>query len=215
MGAKRPTIEWRAPVDDPGARLLLVIGCPRSGTRSFARMLQNAGVRVGHERVGIHGTVSSYFAVDDDYYQGPHQATRDRLSAFRFEHLWHIVRDPLATISSISFGMPPSWWDWQRRHTWIDREKIGALGAACEFVLKWTDICEKANPEWVVRIEDWKEKWPEVARRLGIEVEPLPDFSKANALHPKPKLTYDILSEREPVYVERIRKLASRYGYDS
>lgn len=216
MAERRDIVQWtpRNSEAGSGARWLLVIGCPRSGTRSFARMLQNAGVRVGHERVGIHGTVSSYFAVDDDWYQGPHETTKDRLRDFTFEQRWLLVRNPLEVISSISFGMPDAWWDWQRRHTWIDKAKLGSLAAACEFVLDWVVRCEKSKPDWTVRIEDWKEKWPEVAERLGIAVEPLPDFSKANALHPKPRLSWDLVKSEHVKAYDGLRALASRYGYE-
>lgn len=177
-------------------------------------MLSNAGVRVGHERVWIHGTVSSYFAVDDDYYQGPHQAAGDRLSKFQFEKTWHLVRDPLAIVSSISFGMQETWWDWQRRHTRIDQKKIGSLLAAGQFVSKWTRLCEKMNPEVTYRIEDWQKDWPEIAERLGIAVEPLPDFSKANAIVPKPLLSWDEIKSEDASVYDDLKEIAARYGYE-
>lgn len=177
-------------------------------------MLQNAGVRVGHERVGIHGTVSSYFAVDDDYYQGPHQNTHDRLSKFRFERRWMLVRHPLKVVSSISFGMPENWWDWQRRHTWIDFRKLGSLRASIEFVLRWTHLCEKQAPERVYRIEDWQTDWPEIAGRLEIAIEPLPDFSRANALHPKPSLPWDQVKSEDVGLYDDLRAHAAKYGYE-
>jgi len=179
-------------------------------------MLQHAGVRVGYERVGVHGTVSSYYAVADTQYQGPHgyQARED----YSFEHTWQLVRQPLKTIASMSddmYGMGDDWWGWQRRHTGIDQRKLGKLRAACEFVLDWTPRGEAMAPERVFRIEDWKTDWPEIAGRLGIPVEPWPDFSTANSRHPKPPLTYDMLADEVGgEMVESIRKLSNKYGYE-
>ena len=214
MGHKRPIVSWQPPADmtGPGARLLLVIGCPRSGTRSFARMLSLAGIRVGHERVGLHGTVSSYFAVDDTFYHGPHQSTKDKLRDFTFQHKWMLVRHPLKIVASLHFGSPPqNWWDWQMRHTGIDIRQ-GSLLASASFVLRWTELCEQGSPERVFRIEDWKQDWNEIANRLSIAVEPLPDFSHSNANNPKPSLSWNDVEQ--PFLRDGLKKLAEKHGYD-
>lgn len=179
-------------------------------------MLSKAGYKVGYERVGLHGAVTSFYAVQDTWYQGPHgyQARDD----YHFDKTWQLVRNPLKTIASMSDpegGVGDEWWAWQRRHTSIDHRKIGRLRASCEFVLDWTPRCEAMKPEVVYRIEDWKRDWPDVAGRLGLEVEPLPDFNLRNNKYPNRRLlTYeDIAREVSPSLAMDILKMYERYGY--
>lgn len=179
-------------------------------------MLTKAGFKVGYERVGPHGSVTSYYAVDDTQYQGPHgyQARAD----YSFERTWELVRHPLKTLASMSdseHGLGEDWWCWQRRHTGIDERKIGKLRASCEFMLDWKPRCEAMLPERTFRIEDWVTDWPEVAGRLGLAVEPLPDFIHMNNKWPNKRvLTWDDISrEVSPEVTERIQKMYERYGY--
>lgn len=178
-------------------------------------MLKQAGVKVGYEKVDPHGAVSSYYAVGDTMYHGPHgfQARED----YSFEHVWELVRDPLKTLASMSAeqgGLSPQWWAWQRRHTGINVNKVGRLRASCEFMLDWKLRCEAMNPEVTYRIEDQQQDWPKIAKRLGVDVEPLPDFVPMNNGRPKPILTWDDIAKEVGLEtVERIQKMYEKYGY--
>jgi hypothetical protein len=177
-------------------------------------MLANAGVAVGHERMGPHGTVSSYFAVDDTYYHGPHADQRDRLSDYAFEHVWMLVRNPLQVIASLHQGSPhATWWDWQERHTGIRRDRMDSLEACTRYVLRWDALCHERQPTKVFRIEDWKSQWSNIAGILEIPEDPLPDFSVANAKGERQELTLQEIERVSPELRDGVAKLSAKYGY--
>ena len=91
--------------------MFLITGCGRSGTMYMAKMLQSAGLDVGHEALGQDGVVSSIWAVADDWYPSYHQQ-RKRPA---FDVVLHQVREPLATIGSLTTAQPGSW-RWNARH---------------------------------------------------------------------------------------------------
>src|SRR5688572_17821987 len=78
-------------------RDILVTGCPRSGTKYMALLLQAYGLDVGHEEMGARGISSFSLAVTSE--DGPWGPTRER---YRFARVVHLVREPLATIASFA-----------------------------------------------------------------------------------------------------------------
>src|SRR3990172_8675058 len=189
---------------------LLVIGAPRSGTRYFARWLRGLGLRVGHERMGLDACVSSYFVVDDFWYQGPHGRSGERRSGYRWGEVWHLVRDPLRTIPSIASMRHRSWWHWQSKHTGVDLCDEPQRVTAARFWVAWTERC-LVDPEVTLRIP-LERLWtfaPEILRHLELlppERWPSVDRSESKALHAP--LSLDELPDALATKIERLRSRA-------
>src|SRR5262245_26173589 len=92
--------------------LVLFTGCPRSGMAYISTVFQKCGLDVRHETPGGTGIASWLLTVPLDnvpargkfythYVPG--------LNQYRFQHIFHQVRDPLKTISSIAQDFRGSW----------------------------------------------------------------------------------------------------------
>lgn len=85
-------------------KLVLVIGCPRSGTGYMWKVLSKCGVRVAHEREGQQGIVSWLFTADSaDPAWGP------KTTDYHFKHIFHQVRHPLKCIASMHLVVNKAW----------------------------------------------------------------------------------------------------------
>ena len=171
-------------------------------------MLRRAGLPVLHERVGKAGSVSSYFVVDDYWYQGGH-LTRERLSDFVFDETWHLVRHPLLVIASLRHAIRPEWWHWQEKHTGIG-EMEPTLRSAL-FWHRWTEMADAAS-SWRIRIEDIEREWPEIQRRTGSG--PLESVRRDGGGKHRPPLTWGDLESASTSLASAIRKRAHEYGYE-
>jgi hypothetical protein len=135
-----------------GPAVILVTGCGRSGTLYIARVLQRLGLDVGHERLGRDGIVSSLWAVTDSKYPPYHQQGPYPM----FNIVLHQVREPLATIGSLTTAQPISW-DWTCKHIDVDRG-APVLRRAAEYWLRWNELCEH-QAAYTYRIESLNEVW--------------------------------------------------------
>lgn len=153
--------------------------------------------------------MSSYFAVDDYWYQGSHGI--DRRGRYEFQEVWHLLRHPLKTIRSVSDNMPIAWWHWQEKHTRVSRDG-NSVRQAARFWLDWTLRCAEQSSA-AFRLEDLEEKWPAICERLGIEAKALGDVHAHQRAHPLEPLTWDALRLVDAALCEEVQKLAGRYGY--
>lgn len=87
------------------SKKVLVVGCARSGTHSFSKMLRVVGVDAKHEKMGGDGTVSCFWLGNDvKVYPSlptkvPHEYDEPQ-SSYTFKHRAHLVRHPLRCIAS-------------------------------------------------------------------------------------------------------------------
>jgi hypothetical protein len=128
-------------------RRVLVTGCGRCGTTYASLLLSRAGLHVPHERkVGRDGISSWLFAPGSVAVPwGPVPAR------YRFEHVVHLVRDPLAAIPSLA-TFRSSAWQYIALHAPIDPTERVLLRAA-RFWLHWNALVER-RATLRVRIED-------------------------------------------------------------
>lgn len=183
--------------------MLLITGCPRSGTRYLASLLRAAGIRAFHERMGRDGTVNAAFAVDDFWYPGNNP---DRPSRVRFDHVFHVVRHPLFCIASMASMNNPRFWHWTQLHTGLCFEDYESpLQHAARFWVKWNELVEKLSPQWRFKIES--DFWPELCDRLGLGERELPEVDKHRSQHGS--LAWADLGDAE----RGVREMAERYGY--
>lgn len=148
---------FRAPVpfEERPQKRLLVVGCPRSGTKSFSRVLMFFGLRVEHEQMGEDGLVDSTFTVPRTT-RDPANFTPDGLWQYRFDRTIQLVRNPLWVIASLCRELYPSWWTWQEIHTGIAIAGERPTPAeAARYWCWWTDQADKLSGGEFVRIEDF------------------------------------------------------------
>lgn len=173
------------------AKRLLVVGSPRSGTQFFAKMLQNFGMRVNHERMGEDGIVNSAWLIPED----PSFSDPGRVN-YSFDKIIHLVRHPLQVIDSISregesFG---PFWEIQERHTGLKILDFTDMEAIAEFWLHWTRGCHQMA-DMYIRLED--------VQHLGDKVHEGPNADK------RMKLEWSDVGEAE----KALRKQAARFKY--
>jgi hypothetical protein len=183
---------------------LLVIGSPRSGTRSVAALLRGAGLRVGHESMLRDGTVSSLWVVDDFLYPGAHVG--DRPSRHAFDVTAHLVRHPLQTIASLAEMNRPHFWHWTQVHTGRSYENDGPLLYAAYFWATWCRRARAHAPVVTWRIEDIEKWWPRAAKilELNADVE-IPRIGESQHA----SIGWSDLGEAQ----EAVKKEAALYGY--
>jgi hypothetical protein len=198
---------------------LLVLGCPRSGTRYTARLLKTgAGLDVPHERMGQHGTVTSFFAADMPSLAKPHKGVR---SDYEFEHVWHIVRHPLMFVRSAFAFLDTGYWETTEPHTGVhvplrengypSEDSYPALGLHW---VRWNRLIETQKPEMRYRLERTKTAWPVMMDLLGLNGTVFPSNVKpvgrdTDTLTKTSKVTWDMFGEHQA----EVWDLAASYGY--
>jgi len=165
-------IEYEPPRREPIPKRLLVVGSPRSGTHFFAKLLQNFGMRVKHERMGEDGTVNSaWLAMKQKNDTLLHVEGRQH---YTFDKILHIVRHPLPTIESLSRELSPVFWEWQYAHSKIAIDDPHDLERVSAFWVFWTDGCQHLC-DTHIRLEDIAHLGDVVGKgkQLSRRIEPL------------------------------------------
>ena len=185
--------------------MFLITGCGRSGTMYMAKVLQSAGLDVGHETLGTDGVVSSIWAVADDWYPSYHQQ-RKRPA---FDVVLHQVREPLATIGSLTTAQPGSW-RWNARHVPIRVGEDSVLQMAAKYWY-WWNLIAGAGAQYRYRIEDLAQEWQPIQQVLGFQGALDRSLSRRTNSRPHKRVTWDEVERAVPDLP--IRELAEDYGY--
>jgi hypothetical protein len=192
-------------------RLLLIIGCARSGTTYIAQVLNKNGFNAIHERIGRHGAVSWCMTFDNT-----RVPMGDARNGMYFHHIFHQVRHPLKVISSAYTTEPKESWSYIMKCLPQIRKTDSHLTKCAKYWYFWNLKAEE-QAEWTYRIEDIENQWEEFQVRLGIV---LPEA----ALHEVPKNTNtrphefnftwrQLRAKLDPVLYNKIREMTLRYGY--
>lgn len=145
----------------PFSTRLLITGCGRSGTKYASFALQRLGLEVPHERLGRDGISSWTMAVAAE--SRPYGPPSSEVS---FQHIFHQVREPLATITSCMTFNNESW-DFICRHIEC-RPVAPVLIKAATYWLLWNKKAEEIAT-WRYRIEDFHDGVAhEICRRMGV-----------------------------------------------
>lgn len=173
---------------------LLVIGTGRCGTKYVSRLLQSAGLDVGHEKLGEDGIAAWRWAM-------PH--VRKSHAFFR---LVHVVREPLACIASLQTIQGGSW-RWIIKHSPVQPSMSGTKRAMWHW-WHWNLLCQ-AQASATVRLEDL----PLLAEDVfGVSVA-ADTPTNINARRHGP-VTWDDLRRESATLTDAIRALARQYGYE-
>jgi len=188
--------------------MFLITGCGRSGTVYMSKVLNRAGLRVGHERAGEDGAVSPIWVVGGKHYPRYHQQGQRP----EFDLVLHQVRHPLQAIASLTTTMPSSW-KWLAKHVPICLEDH-VVQLAAEFWLYWNLLAQGAS-EYMYRIEDLEQAWPRIRQLTGAKgpygdaVEGIPKDTNKRSHR---VLTWHEIESATPL-AGAIRRLAKQYGY--
>jgi hypothetical protein len=141
---------------------ILITGCGRSGTKYISVLLGRCGLELGHERkVGKDGISSWLFGVESSTAPwGPPPAD------YRFEHTFHLIRNPLSAIPSIAtFG--PAAWEYISRHISIETSDSLILKSA-KYWLYWNGMVENKT-DIRLKIEDMPGAIAMLCDRVGAQ----------------------------------------------
>lgn len=217
-------------------RKLLIVATGRAGTKWSARAWQKMGLDVGHEYVGKHGSVTRFFAVDGtDHPSFPNESPKNRMahqgerrSDFEFEHIWHQVRHPLTCITSLSLAFPRSAFEWYSRYIDINPKHPDIRFTAMQFWLKWNELCAE-HATMSFQIEEIDHYWSHMCEELGVPVCEPPSIDRTlnrskrwsrpfvdrKAIQAAPDLTWEDLSDIDPILAIHVEQAAKAYGYST
>lgn len=182
--------------------MFLITGCGRSGTLYMAKALRLAGFAVGHEELGPAGAVSSQWAVDTEHYPYYHQQGPRPV----FDIVLHQVREPLATIGSLTTSLPQSW---RFVGEFVPVTGDVVLDAAA-YWYHWNLLAE-SQAVFTYRIEALERAWPRIMAVLGGDA----PYEVVRGL-PKNVNARDHVAVQWKglgAYRDKIEGLSRRYGY--
>jgi len=207
---------------------LLVTGNMRCGTTWMTHALRAVGLDCQHECMGEDGTVSWFFAIDAPSYPfNPRNTPKGRTahvgegrrSDYRFEHVVHLVRDPLKTLGSMMKIMPRKEQEWLDDNGMLD---MGAEPKLLRMMQAWylinTEV--EAIATYRIRLEDVtnrsKNDWDKFMREIDWPSKGVPSVPVKNAsrgIFKATRLIWHDLHELDPVLADKIAEMARRYGY--
>lgn len=189
---------------------LLITGCARSGTAYISQILQECGLKIGHEKTQKDGVSSWYMCINTKHVPWAVDSRR----RLQFAHIFHQIRHPLKVISSVQTEGRPSW-KYIIKHIpkikWEDPEFV-----KCAKYWYYWNLKAQQQAEWTYRVEALDQEWEEFCRRLGKKL----DRSKAKHVphnvtaRPHTEITWeDLRLQLDPDLYQKIRELAQKYGY--
>jgi hypothetical protein len=187
--------------------MFLITGSGRSGTKYMATVLRACGLNVGHERLGRDGIVSGFYAFDAPRYPGRrHPAPRPK-----FDTVLHQVREPLATIGSLTTGRH---WRWSRQFTALREKNPPPLRRACYVWLAFNQAAER-QAVFTYRIEDLRDYWSALQTALNFtaEYEAVAHISHNINTRAHAAITWDDIARVAPEIVDDIITTSRGYGY--
>lgn len=181
----------------------LVTGTGRCGTLYAARFLQNLGLDVRHEHMGVDGTSNWWLAVPWSLSPVP-----------TFDKTLHIVREPLATISSLTTcSLDHEIWPHIIANSPVD-ENDPLLLRCMKHWFYWNLMAE-AIADKTMRVEAFG--LSVIQDFFGVQSTPtawVPTDTHTWKGRYTPRSWQDC-EAIDPDLTRLIRKLAARYGYDT
>jgi hypothetical protein len=138
------------------------------------------------------------------------------LTKVRFEHIFHQVRDPLKTISSVYFSEDRLSWHYILKHTPEIKYRDPHLVKCAKYWYYW-NLKAETFAEWTYRLEDIDLVWDEFCQRIGKKllrsaIEQTP--KNVNTRGPHELFTWeDLRRELDPELYQNIVNMARKYGY--
>lgn len=191
-------------------RGLKVIGCGRSGTTYTAKVFQEFGVDIGHERLMSDGIASWYLGSDQEKVPlGP--SMRDL--AWLDVGVVHQVREPLSAISScLAIGKISR--EFLANETPFLRNLNTRLGFAMRYWLYWNQKCEEiASFTYQVERLDVHLRDILAVGKIQAKESPALAFPKNVNSRAHQKVNWDNLFDEDSVLAQEVHDLGNHYGY--
>lgn len=148
-------------------RPLLITGCGRSGTGYVSQVFRQCGYEVLHEQIGAFGTSSREMTFESTWV--PWGAPRNNI---KFEHVFHQVRHPLDTISSMYATNPLSSPSWIYIFQMIpEMTPTDSLLTTCVKYWYYWNIHAEEQAELTYRVEAIADVWEDIEWILGITLD--------------------------------------------
>ena len=193
--------------------MLLITGCGRSGTHYTARLLQEMGLDVPHERVGKDGAASWKHIVSGTFvYIG--KGREAEIDSSGFDRILHQVRHPLKVIASMQ-TFSDSTWSYMAQSIDLDL-KAKPVKRAMQAWVRWNQLVA-AKASWRFQIERLAENFSEFCLHAGLPAQPMPhvphEAKDSRTARFKPVSWADLL-KLDAALAEEVRQLALEYGYE-
>lgn len=203
-------------------RPLLILACPRSGTKYIFRLLRALGMKAWHERLPPGGADDSvvgwrYAALSRSWCVHLREECPNPGS---FGRVIHQVRHPLRVLATLpTIGD----WDWIRS-VLPDLPSMTDLRLYAEFWLQWNALCAE-QAEWTYCVEDLRPGTETMRRMLGVvglpADTPIPAIpTDVNTRRHSPRFadaihqpTWGELVGLDKRLAARVRERAREYGY--
>lgn len=221
-------------------RTILVVCAFRSGSKHMSNVLKRSHVKVGHEQVKEEGCVSGYFVTYNspqgkrsphDFQPLHHEG--DIPNQYKFEHVWHMVRDPLKSIGSCRDVLSRPVMEWAKFALGVEVNPRGAdktIWAARYWLA--TNLAAEKIADWRFKVEDipkvyaqmgakicetwraWPTECPDVSKTMGRSYRTMKRFRPAKEIYAE--ISYPTIDEIKAVDKELGKHIAEKikeYGY--
>ncbi|MEI8124458.1 MAG: hypothetical protein WCG42_01735 [Parachlamydiaceae bacterium] len=204
----------RYDLTDKVDRFLLITGCARSGTKYIAKALTVGGLQIGHESLKKDGCASWFMNVQTDHAPYGRRSTEN----IHYQHIFHQVRHPLGTISSVYSTEPPDAFSFFSEYIpEINEELDSRLVKSAKYWYYW-NLKAEVQAEWRYKLEEIDLAWEEMSAKLGVPLDKraLDIVPKTTNHRDKPinKFTWaELKKDLPPDLFSAIQDMTLRYGY--
>lgn len=205
--------------------MILITGCPRSGTHSLSRAFKKSGINLGHEQLGTHGTVSCYFFKPTDYYPNDCHKNDDFGDFVRGNQVVgvHLVRNPLKCIPSMKTIVGIAHRKWLHEQSVVDKDINPKILWSMNAWYSMNDYIERHLSVQVslmrIRIEDFNVRhFNKILKMDGWDCNRL-QFNGVERVHKSSgnrksePMTIDQMFEIDDKLARKIQVMGRRYGY--
>ncbi|MTW21247.1 hypothetical protein [Allochromatium palmeri] len=196
---------------DPIVRRILVTGCGRSGTHYVTSVLRRLGMDVLHEKMGADGIVAWQFAIKEVL------AKQANGRGVAFEHVVHLVRDPIKVISSNHTNNEHAW---SHIFAYCPECKNENLTVQCaKFWTAWNKRAEEVA-DFRIRLEDFSNQFALLCsilklseNRDALVARNVKDIDSRSDWKKYKNTSWDELYSLDRVAAQDAWELARSYGY--
>jgi len=172
----------------------------RGASHYMREVVKKCGFHIGHQAFGNDGVCSGAVAIT-------------RLPPGTI--LIHQVRHPLKTITSVSRFMRDIK-TVSGTFSYVDLNNDSKLLMAMKYWYYFNKVAEARN-FYIYRVEDIDNVWHQITSLLDVDVPEVPNVKRNIGLHnmTEPYFTWNDLYREDAQLTESIKRMASRYGYDT
>ena len=188
--------------------MLVVVGCPRSGTYFTSRLFTEHGLDVAHERWGRDGMSCWMLAGDTEFWRRADACPPELRSAFAVVHQ---VRHPLKVIGSLFTIAKVSYALLEKAMPFVTTCPVRRAMLAW---LHWNRLAQ-SRASYTYRVENMEMEFDELCRRARFRAALKTDFvtSKQANSRVHREVTWEELDTVDAALAAEIKAQAVGYGY--